>query len=855
MVRPLSLSALLLALTLSATPASASSGPLDRPVPGSHSLRLLSPTWAELSVYDEVSAGARPPRWDFVNEGGDLALPPSAQLSATVDGETVGVRALGFRRRAVELRRGATHLLLGSHLILALAAPAPDGARVTLTVRSERPPALALRFEGRMDPLREAGVIHTSQAGHEPAHPKLAFVGRALGGAGELPITARRFSLVDADSGEEAFSGPLTHRPDQGHPFAAYQAVWQADFSEHRRPGRYRVRVSGYGASAPLTIQPGAAAGLARAFALGLVHQRCGQALELPHTRFTRPACHVDPVAVPTPAMKNVAARLAGMSKGRQGAPLHALSAAHFPIVAKGPLPLRGGHHDAGDYGRYTIMSALTAHHLLFAVDALPGVAARDDLGTPESGDGVSDLLHEALWEGDLLLGLQDEDGGFFFMVQPRDRPYEHDVLPQDGDPLVVFPKTTSATAAAVGALAELGSSPRVRAHDAARAARYLEAARAGWRFLERAWARFGMERAYQGIHHYGDVFADHDERIWAATSLYLATGDAHAGAMAHEALVFDAPTRRRWGWWRLFEGWGAAYRSCAFAPRVGRPHQLAEATTQACRRELLAGAEDVARRAAANAYGTPLPLEDKRFRNAGWYFSSDAAFDLVPALALTPERDDWLRALVTSLAFEVGANPSDQSFVSGVGRRQPAQIVHQVAMNDHQRMPPTGLPYGNLVTGIPRRSPLGRHAASLTWPRDDHRSAPYAPYDRSSDVFNVTAEPVTTRMARSLTVTAWLMATVTEAPARWRPATLRILRRGDAAWALESADPLDTARVLWEFEGKGPVTSGAHMIGPADPRWVEVEVQWPDGRRAFARWTPPPAPAPAPSSRSREDR
>src|SRR6059036_4331260 len=107
----------------------------------------------------------------------------------------------------------------------------------------------------------------------------------------------------------------------------------------------------------------------------------------------------------------------------------------------------------------------------MFAVDAFPGVAALDNLGIPESGDGISDLMQEAKWEADFLVKMQDADGGFYFLVYPRDREYEYDVLPDHGDPQVVFPKTTSVTAAAVAALAEAASSPLFKAQFPDRAA------------------------------------------------------------------------------------------------------------------------------------------------------------------------------------------------------------------------------------------------------------------------------------------------------------------------------------------------------------------------------------------------
>ena len=117
---------------------------------------------------------------------------------------------------------------------------------------------------------------------------------------------------------------------------------------------------------------------------------------------------------------------------------------------------------------------------LVFAADALPGVGELDNLGLPESGDGKSDVLQEAKWEADFLAKMQDDDGGFYFLVYPRDREYESNVLPDQGDPQIVWPKNTAATAAAVAALAQASSSPLFKKQFPEAAAVYLAKAKKG---------------------------------------------------------------------------------------------------------------------------------------------------------------------------------------------------------------------------------------------------------------------------------------------------------------------------------------------------------------------------------------
>src|SRR6185436_21011395 len=168
--------------------------------------------------------------------------------------------------------------------------------------------------------------------------------------------------------------------------------------------------------------------------------------------------------SVPDMTFTSVNAQLASMSSDYASNPLHTapqlkdVNSSLYPFVNQGPVDVSKGHHDAGDYSKYTINSASLIHHLVFAADSLGTAGQLDNLGLPESGDGKSDLLQEAKWEADFLAKMQDADGGFYFLVYPRDRRYEDNVTPDHGDPQVVFPKTTSVTAAAVAALAQCGS-------------------------------------------------------------------------------------------------------------------------------------------------------------------------------------------------------------------------------------------------------------------------------------------------------------------------------------------------------------------------------------------------------------
>src|SRR5581483_217928 len=99
------------------------------------------------------------------------------------------------------------------------------------------------------------------------------------------------------------YSGALTSRKDDGYLYTnkPYQGVLEADFTSYNTAGEYQVVVPGVGASLPFVIDDGVAMDFARAYALGLYHQRCGTNNVLPFTRFAHNPCHTNKVFIPLP--------------------------------------------------------------------------------------------------------------------------------------------------------------------------------------------------------------------------------------------------------------------------------------------------------------------------------------------------------------------------------------------------------------------------------------------------------------------------------------------------------------------------------------------------------------------------
>ena len=833
---------------------------LAMPKVGDNSLRILSPTLLELrAINTKALDPATVTNWNLVNASGQFLAPALSAFSVTVNGQNVAVQSVGFKRRPLYAPLVNYDLRIENCLYLQLAAPIPDNA----TVEVKNPPATlwpaTMPFVATADPLRNSPVIHVNEEGYVPSFPKKAMVGYYAGDLGEMNISASLgFKLVDATTGVQVYQGPLTLRQDFGYLYTPtpYQKVLEADFSSFTTPGNYRLVVPGFGASFPFAIDDGVAMAFARAYELGLYHQRCGTSNSLPFTRFTHDACHTAPASVPLPqssfaftwtTISNYAL-ITNPDNPVQTAPrLTSPSAQLFPFVRQGTVDVSGGHHDAGDYSKYTINSASLAHLLMFSADSLAGVSALDNLGIPESGDGISDVMQEAKWEADYLSKLQDTDGGFYFLVYPQNREYESGTPPDHGDPQVVWPKTTSATAAAVAALAQCGSSPLMKQAYPQAASNYLAKATLGWQFLTNAIARYGKNGAYQKITHYGDDYADQDELAWAACEMYVATGNPYYQQTLFQ--WFPDPTATstfRWSWWRMSEGWGNAVRSYAFAARSGRlqPNQLDQNYLAKCITTITNAGNDALLWSQQGAYGSSFPMETKHVRSAGWYFSLAQAFDIVVAQQLAP-RPEYLDALVRNMNYEGGCNPVNVAYVTGLGWKRQREIVDQYSQSDRRVMPKTGIPLGNIQNGFVWVNTYGTELAALCYPSDDATTAPVPFYDRWGDAFNTTTEFVVLDQARGLGVVAYLAALTSLKTQSWTFATGQITTPTTVVpvgqpvtLSLQSTlDLKGVVRIVWEGRDQEPAYGSTFTFTPQNngTQWVEAEAQWPDGRRVFA--------------------
>jgi len=249
--------------------------------------------------------------------------------------------------------------------------------------------------------------IKVNQVGYLPeALGRWAYVSYWLGSmpAMELTPEERRFSVFNSATGAEVLTASMQLRsPAEQRTEDAYMNnyslanVFELNLFQLVNAGEFYIVWHGVGRSWPFRVGEDVYDDAFITVFKALYHQRCGTELVEPFTNFTRGDCPyadrivrsefdvIDGAVSPFGTLPNEA--------------------------TENPLDVVGGYHDAGDFDRrIQHMASVDALVDLFEID--PVRFARDDLGIPESGNGVPDVLDEALWGVEFFRLLQGNDGG-----------------------------------------------------------------------------------------------------------------------------------------------------------------------------------------------------------------------------------------------------------------------------------------------------------------------------------------------------------------------------------------------------------------------------------------------------------
>ena len=507
-----------------------------------------------------------------------------------------------------------------------------------------------------------APPIRVNEAGYITEGEKYAYV---AGFPDALAADAgASFDVRKADDDAPAASGRLSLVSAQ-EALVSGEKVLKADFSWLTEPGRYYVAVDGLAPSPVFEVGTRVFKPLLRDALRYFYYQRQGLALEEPFAEgFARGAGH--------PGDSTALMRSSGA-----------------------PRDVSQGWYDAGDYGKYTAFAAGPIVDLLSAWEAFPE-AFDDRNNIPESGNGRPDVLDEVKWELDWLLKMQDADsGGFYHLVYPNNCPAEGSCRPEDAteqryvEDLIGGAgnvRPTASTAKAVAALAHAGRA--YWTYDKDYAGRLIEAARAGWRYLEDNPANVRAT----GFN--GEQQTDGADRLWAAAELFRATKDR-----GYEAYYLQHSPAFESVWASTTDNAGETPMR-AFLAFNSAPSADAKARQRF--RELY---REWRERQLARTRTTWRNFLDEGTEPSGsdYYWGSNsvtlqtiaviAVADRAATGEIGPGLVDAARA---QLNYVLGINPLRKSYVTGHGADAPKQVYSHIFSHDGvERLPP-----GILVEG-----------------------------------------------------------------------------------------------------------------------------------------------------------
>lgn len=351
---------------------------------------------------------------------------------------------------------------------------------------------------------------------------------------------------------------------------------------------------------------------------------------------------------------------------------------------------VRGGWHDAGDYGRYISPAAVAVGHLLYAFWLFPE-SFEDSLHIPESGNGVPDVLNECRYELEWMLKMQDEEGGAYHKLT-SERHADFIMPEEDHAQFYLFPVSSMATADYAASMAL--ASRVYRAYDSGFADRLYEAAAKACGWLDRHPEYVGFRNPEScNTGEYDDV-CDLDERLWAAAEMLVTTGEQKYQEQV-DRLLQEELTKTDFGWTDV-SGFAA------LAILTDASHKASAESEAVLRHAVLTEADRLAAVAAQSGYGVAMEPEDYVW-GSNMVVLNRGMLLVLAALAAGQE-DRKLVYEQTALAqmdYLLGMNAVDYSYVTGYGER--------AYRNPHNR--PTEcdgieLPMPGWVSGGPFKTP-----------------------------------------------------------------------------------------------------------------------------------------------------
>ncbi|MBC7388696.1 MAG: glycoside hydrolase family 9 protein [Opitutaceae bacterium] len=521
--------------------------------------------------------------------------------------------------------------------------------------------------------------IRVNQIGYYPFSPKTGVLAE---------VKASKFYLVTL-KGDTAFTGNV---PAQVKYELSGEMVSIADFTSFEQEGTYTLN-SDTLQSAPFKIGHHIHHGVSKGLIKGFYFNRATTAI-------------VDPVYSRTynPARDKEITTLVHSSANTISAP----TGTSFNSTK--------GWFDAGDYNKYVVNAGITTYSMLALYEHYPAYFDTLNNNIPESGNGLADILDEAIWELQWLLTTQTKEGSVYHKITQLQFPGMN-VMPNND--LSQRYAVGIGTASTCDFAAVMAQASRILANPAMKdklpfpgfADTLLYRAEKAY-----AWAEqhpnvlFTQNPSDVGTGWYSDGNAS-DEMGWARTELFITTKDKD------KYFLRDDGTTSGFG----VPGYTSS-STLGLMSLVLNRSQIATSLssnvsdTAIHKFKLLALAKQI--KNSMSAYGVPFGSSIYNFSWGSNAVAGNQGMILLQAYEITKDKS-YFNAALANMDYLLGKNATGYSFITGFGTKTPMNPHHRISYADAVVKPIPGM-----VVGGANRSPDGANEGiTNTYPPEPARS------------------------------------------------------------------------------------------------------------------------------------
>lgn len=495
--------------------------------------------------------------------------------------------------------------------------------------------------------------IRVNQVGMYPNQEKTAVI--------EGVVSAGKVKITNAQTGKTVAAKVKVLRTATSPWSKKKRTV--VDFSRLTQPGKYIIRCGKE--SAAFNISDEALCGVTKGVLKAFYLNRTGMSIEEKYAgAYAHPLSHPDTLVYIHP------------------------SAASLGRPAGSTISSPYGWYDAGDFNKYIVNSAFSVGLMLCSYEQNKAYFDRLSVNIPESTNQTADLLDELYYNLRWMLTMQDPyDGGVYHKLTTPN--FEGFIMPVEcKQKRYVVQKSTAAAldfAAVMAQAARIYKGSKDYPCFAEKAARAAMAAY-GWaeRNPQVPYMQGKMNEKYQPAvftGEYGD-FSFTDEWFWAATELYILTGDQQFAEVAakHQPRHFTAPT------WGMVASLGA-YDWMTLCPE--------KTIAEACKQQLLQHCDSIVSTIATSSFQTP---NGNSAHDFGWGCLAETfgtnGLSLLYAHRLTGHKK-YLTAAQQDADYILGRNATGYCYVTGFGTKSPMNPHHRLSFADGIEVPYPGMLVG----------------------------------------------------------------------------------------------------------------------------------------------------------------